>query len=145
MSSISVTCTRKIEFDAAHRVRGHQGKCQMLHGHRYVIEATFTTNNLSEIGMVLDFSLIKQKLGHWVDTNWDHNTILHVDDSVLGQHITQYTAQQVYYMNNNPTAENMSYYLLETICPILFRDDNIKCIKIKIYETPNCYAEACIY
>ena len=33
-----ITCTRRIEFDAAHRILNHESKCKMLHGHRYVVE-----------------------------------------------------------------------------------------------------------
>ena len=38
-----ITCTRRIEFDAAHRVMGHEGKCKHLHGHRYALEARVAT------------------------------------------------------------------------------------------------------
>ena len=38
---MTTTCTRRIEFDAAHRVMEHESKCRHLHGHRYAIEATF--------------------------------------------------------------------------------------------------------
>ncbi len=43
-----ITCTRRIEFDAAHRILNHESKCKMLHGHRYAIEATFEAKNLDK-------------------------------------------------------------------------------------------------
>ncbi|MDJ1305264.1 MAG: 6-carboxytetrahydropterin synthase [Candidatus Midichloria sp.] len=137
-----ISCTRKIEFDAAHRVVGHQGKCYKLHGHRYIVEATFVAKELPDIGMVIDFSDIKEKLGGWVDKNWDHNAILNISDKILGDQISSNIEQTIYYMDQNPTAENMAKYLLHVICPQLFKDSGIKCIKIRLYETPNCYAEA---
>ncbi|CAG7588716.1 MAG: 6-pyruvoyl tetrahydropterin synthase family protein [Candidatus Midichloria sp.] len=136
-----ISCTRKIEFDAAHRVVGHQGKCYKLHGHRYTVEATFVAKELSDIGIVIDFSDIKEKLGGWVDKNWDHNTILNISDKILGDQISNNIEQTIYYLNQNPTAENMAKYLIHVICPQLFKDSEIKCIKIRLYETPNCYAE----
>ena len=42
-----IVCVRKIEFDSAHRLINHEGKCRMFHGHRYVIEASFTAKKLS--------------------------------------------------------------------------------------------------
>ena len=32
--------TRKLEFDAGHRVMNHESKCATCHGHRYVLEVT---------------------------------------------------------------------------------------------------------
>ncbi|MDA0938979.1 MAG: 6-carboxytetrahydropterin synthase [Proteobacteria bacterium] len=139
-----LSCTRRIEFDAAHRIVGHAGKCRILHGHRYAIEATFVARNLSEIGMVVDFGIIKSKLGYWIEENWDHNAILNIQDKVLGEKISSCTNQKIYYMNCNPTAENMASILLHDICPKLFQDSQISCSKIKLYETPNCFSECVI-
>jgi 6-pyruvoyltetrahydropterin/6-carboxytetrahydropterin synthase len=136
-----ITCTRRIEFDAAHRVMKHNSKCKMLHGHRYVLEASFSAEHLDELGMVIDFGIIKDILGDWVDNNWDHNTILNSKDRALGEQITQVTGQKIYYLNCNPTAEEMASYLLKEICPKLFANYNITCTQIKLFETPNCYAQ----
>ncbi len=136
-----ITCTRRIEFDAAHRVMKHNSKCKMLHGHRYALEATFSADHLDELGMVIDFGIIKDILGDWVDNNWDHNTILNSKDMALGEQITQVTGQKIYYLNCNPTAEEMASYLLKEICPKLFAKYKITCTQIKLFETPNCYAQ----
>ncbi len=136
-----ITCTRRIEFDAAHRVMKHNSKCKMLHGHRYALEATFSADHLDELGMVIDFGIIKDILGDWVDNNWDHNTILNSKDRALGEQITQVTGQKIYYLNCNPTAEEMASYLLKEICPKLFAKYKITCTQIKLFETPNCYAQ----
>ena len=136
-----ITCTRRIEFDAAHRVMKHNSKSKMLHGHRYALEATFSADHLDELGMVIDFGIIKDILGDWVDNNWDHNTILNSKDRALGEQITQVTGQKIYYLNCNPTAEEMASYLLKEICPKLFAKYKITCTQIKLFETPNCYAQ----
>lgn len=137
-----VSCTRRIEFDAAHRVAGHEGKCRNLHGHRYAIEATFTANELDTLGRVVDFGVIKERLGTWIDSNWDHTTILYDQDAPLGAAIEQHTGQKIFYLPANPTAENMAEYLLLTVCPSLFSGLPITCQRLRLYETPNCYAEA---
>jgi 6-pyruvoyltetrahydropterin/6-carboxytetrahydropterin synthase len=136
-----ITCTRKIEFDAAHRVMNHQSKCKMLHGHRYVVEATFA-KELDALGMVIDFGIVKEVLGGWIIKNWDHNTILNIEDQDLGNEIAKITKQNIYYLDSNPTAENMAEYLRTKICTKLFLQHNIVCQKIKIFETPNCYADS---
>ncbi len=134
-----ITCTRRIEFDAAHRIINHESKCKMLHGHRYALEATFTTNELDNLGRVIDFGVIRQVLGTWIDDNLDHNTILSIADKKLGNNIAAETGQKIYYIKENPTAENIANYIFTEICPKLFADKSVKCVAIKLYETPNCY------
>ena len=136
-----ITCTRKFHFDSAHRVMQHENKCKLLHGHRYVVEATFTAKNLDNLGRIIDFSVIKDLLGSWLDNNFDHNTILHQDDSQLGEQIAKITGQKIYYLPCNPTAENIAWYLHTKICPMLFDACNISCVGITVFETPNCFAQ----
>lgn len=135
---MNIICTRRIEFDAAHRVMEHESKCKNLHGHRYVIEVSFTASNLDSLGRVIDFGVIRERLGKWVDDNWDHTTILFDKDKELGNSISAITNQRIYYLPANPTAENMAAYLLEKICPQLFTDMEINCVSIRLWETPNC-------
>ena len=144
MANTNIICTRRIEFDAAHRVLEHESKCKNLHGHRYAIEASFSADGLDSLGRVVDFGVIREKLGAWVDANWDHTTILFEKDKTLGKSISDITGQTVFYLPSNPTAENMAAYLLEIICPKLFTDMNIKCVGIRLQETPNCSVTATI-
>jgi 6-pyruvoyltetrahydropterin/6-carboxytetrahydropterin synthase len=116
----------------------------MLHGHRYVVEATFSASQgLDDLGRVIDFAVIKDRLTAWVDANWDHNTILWEKDRELGEAISKQIAQKIFYLPTNPTAENMAHYLREIVCRKLFPENDIKCINIRLYETPNCYADSC--
>lgn len=137
-----ITCTRKLHFDAAHRIVNHESKCKYVHGHRYVVDATFVANGLDDLGRVVDFGVIKDKLGQWIDQNWDHNIILWQKDESLGKIIENETKQKVFYLPSNPTAENIAEYLLNVVCAELFCNEDVKCVKIKVSETPNCYAEA---
>lgn len=136
-----VECTRRIEFDAAHRVVGHKNKCKYLHGHRYILEITATASKLDEIGMVADFALLKTIMKEWIDNNFDHNVILNISDKNLGEYIAKCTGQSVYYLDSNPTAENIALHLLEDVIPLLFAQSLFKILRIKLYETPNCYVE----
>ncbi len=135
-----ITCTRKLEFDAAHRVIGHENKCKYLHGHRYVLEVEFAAVTLDKLGRVLDFGLIKDKLKQWIDDNWDHNTILSEQDIELGQQISKVTGQRVFYLPYNPTAENMALFLFDRIIPEIFQEFSVEYHKVIIRETPNCIA-----
>ena len=136
-----ITCTRRLEFDAAHRIINHESKCKMLHGHRYVLEVTFTAKKLDDLGRVIDFGSVREVLGSWIDEHLDHNTILSIEDKKLGEKIASETGQKIYYLDENPTAENIASHLLEKICPRLFAQKDVKCVAIRLYETPNCYVD----
>ena len=137
----NITCTRKIEFDAAHRVIGHENKCKYLHGHRYTLLVSFASKDLDNLGRVIDFGVVKDKIKKWVDDNVDHTTILSKDDYELGRKISDYTGQKIYYLENNPTAENIAIHFSNYVMPMLFKDFDIEIVKIKLFETPNCSAE----
>ena len=53
-----ITCTRRIQFCAGHRVMGHEGKCRNLHGHNYVVFVTAQADELDSVGRVIDFSVL---------------------------------------------------------------------------------------
>ena len=53
----------KQHFDAAHFLRGYQGKCENLHGHRFEVVARVTAKDLNELGMAYDFTELKKHLG----------------------------------------------------------------------------------
>lgn len=137
---MTITATRKLEFDAAHRVKRHESKCKNLHGHRYVVEVTAEAPELDALGRVVDFGELKEKLGSWIDEHWDHQTILFAEDKALGEAIAAETGQSIFYLPENPTAENMAKYLLEVVCPTLFSEP-LKISKITLRETPNCWVE----
>ncbi len=133
-----ITCTRRLEFDAAHRILNHESKCKFLHGHRYALEVSFVAQELDNLGRVIDFGIIRELLGSWLDEHLDHNTILCLQDEKLGEKISAETGQKIYYLKENPTAENIAKHILDEICPKLFAEKNVKCVAIKLYETPNC-------
>jgi len=136
-----IKCTRRIQFDAGHRVVGHQNKCNFLHGHRYVLEVTVASESLNNLGMVVDFSDMKNVIKNWIDDNFDHSLILYKSDKPIGEKISDWTGQKIYYMDHNPTAENIALHLKTEILPKLFINTSFSIDKIKLYETPNCFVE----
>lgn len=86
------TITVRIEFDAAHRLLNHNGKCRHIHGHHYVAEVTLASgwankhpaDELDKLGMIADFAQVKILLKDWIDTKWDHNILLHEYDPFVG-------------------------------------------------------------
>ena len=56
------TVSAQAHYDAAHFLRNYEGKCNRLHGHRYVIEAAVSVPELDSSGMAFDFSDLKREL-----------------------------------------------------------------------------------
>ena len=105
-----IVCTRRIEWDAMHRIPLHESKCKAFHGHRYAAEITCVADQLDNLGRVIDFGVIKSKVGTWIDEHWDHTAILMKgDDDPAIQILAQSNAahgRPVYWLDQHPTAEN---------------------------------------
>ena len=148
------TITRKLEWDAGHRVLNHGSKCRHLHGHRFVAEVTVAAPELDDLGMVIDFSVLKRVIGGWIDREWDHNMMLHPDDPLLkavvctGDVVVEsedpepiWGGKALYVMKSgNPTAENIACELFHKATDLL-TGTGITVLRVRIAETPNCWAE----
>ena len=146
MAHPATTCTRILEFDAAHRVLRHESKCATLHGHRYKVEITCSADTLDLVGRVVDFGVIKERVGGWIDRVWDHSTIVNAEDTSLLMWCTHEAAEQgkrrPYVMPSEPTAENMARLLLGKSRELLKDVPGLYVLEVKVWETPNCYATA---
>lgn len=137
------TCSRKIHFCYGHRVKNHESKCATLHGHNGIIWVHATpVKGLDKLGRVIDFSVLKEKIGGWVDKYWDHTMILFEEDKETIDLVNQAPSfKDVFVMPANPTAENLAKYLLWEVCPKELNGCGIIVNKITFWETENCFAE----
>ena len=133
------TCTRILEFDAAHRLVDHEGLCAHLHGHRYRAEIECAAP-LDAVGRVVDFSVIKARVGGWIAEQWDHAAIVNAEDTPLLGLLEGIGERRVYHLAGNPTAENIAAELLRVASAMLAP---IRVVRVRIWETPNCFAEVC--
>lgn len=142
------TCTRRLEFDAAHRVMRHESKCASLHGHRYVLEVTCRAVELDTVGRVVDFGQIKAVFGKWIDDNLDHTTLVNREDTSLKGWVMQAhlmspdsnKTRKPYVVDGEPTAEVLANHLFWMASAMLNRE-GMKVCHMRVYETPNCYAD----
>lgn len=141
-----ISCTRRIQFCAGHRVLNHETKCANIHGHNYVvlIEAIGIDTDLDSLGRVIDFSVLKEKIGGWIDEKWDHTFIAYDRDVSVIEKVGPENKKPIFILPFNPTAENMAKYLLHTVCPQVLLGTGVKVKRIEIWETENCKAEACL-
>lgn len=131
--------TRRLEFDAGHRVLGHEGKCKHLHGHRYRVEVSVSApDGLDNLGRVIDFGIIKTRLGGWIDEHLDHNMLLHEADPLVPLGASMVGRAPFIMPRGNPTAENIAELLCNIAVSLM---PELKVHRLRVYETPNCWAD----
>ncbi|MDQ7094008.1 6-carboxytetrahydropterin synthase QueD [Desulfosporosinus sp. PR] len=114
----------QMHFDAAHFIRGYNGKCANLHGHRWDIVVCIEGNELDQLGMLVDFSEVKKTIRQTLD----------VLDHRLLNDLPAFGAEGV-----NPTAEGLAQYLFADFQ----RNFNLKEKRlawVKVFESPDAWA-----
>lgn len=137
----NITVIRRLEWDAMHRIPGHEGKCAAFHGHRYALEIAVTSTRLDHLGRVIDFSVIKAELGKWIESHFDHNAILFRDDPAVAFLIAYNldAGKPIYLLDRMPTVENIASELAEVATKLL-KPCDIDVVSLRVWETPNCSA-----
>ena len=123
------------EFDSAHRLVGYIGKCNNLHGHIWHVDLEIEGEKLDEVGILWDFTNVKD-----LKDLFDHKTILWDCDenSEILEAIKRTCGEDsIYWMNENPTAENLCK---EILAHCKTSNPDLK-YKVTVYESPKSYAE----
>jgi 6-pyruvoyltetrahydropterin/6-carboxytetrahydropterin synthase len=141
--------TTRLEFDAGHRIPHHKSQCKNLHGHRYAMEITLSgdiisQDNLSENGMVMDFSDVKAIAKSAVVDVWDHAFLVYQHDLEVLNFLNSMLNHKTVVFPTVPTAENMASEAFR-ILNDRYQDtygNHLKLEKLRLYETPNSWADA---
>ena len=141
--------TTRLEFDAGHRIPCHKSQCRNLHGHRYALEITLSgdiiaQDNLSESGMVMDFSDVKRIARESVVDVWDHAFLVFKDDTDVLNFLNTLPNHKTVVFPTVPTAENMAAEAFK-ILRHQYKDtygNHLKLERVRLYETPNSWADA---
>ncbi len=141
--------TRRLEFDAGHRIPDHKSQCRHLHGHRYAIEITLAGEIIRQDGdaangMVMDFSEVKAiAKAHIVDV-WDHAFLVYSADALVLDFLKTLPDHRTVVLDCVPTAENLAEVAFR-ILDSVYRDtygNQLRLMQVRLYETPNCWADA---
>lgn len=112
-------------FSSAHNLRGYKGKCEDLHGHNWRVEITVKSGELDDLGMVLDFKYLKNKLNAVLE-EMDHkylNKLAFFSAAKRGGSAKHFGGNSGG-KKINPTSENIAKYIynkLKTQIPLLDR------------------------
>ena len=141
--------TTRMEFDAGHRIPNHKSSCKNLHGHRYAIEVTISgeivdQKNESNFGMVMDFKDAKEVIKKLIVEPWDHAFIVFEKDFEVLDFLNGMQDHKTVVLPKVPTAENMALIAFELLSEAFLKEFKglIKPINIRLFETPNNWADA---
>lgn len=140
--------TRRLEFDAGHRIPNHNSQCRHLHGHRYAIEITLsgevvTASGVSEEGMVMDFSDVKRIAKERVVEVWDHAFIVYRHDTTVLKFLQTMPDHKTVVLDVVPTAENLAQVAFDLLDGA-YQDtygNHLRLERVRLYETPNNWAD----
>ncbi len=141
--------TRRLEFDAGHRIPDHRNQCRHLHGHRYAIEITLSGDIIEQQGspargMVMDFSEVKALAKETLVDVWDHAFLVWRGDTVLVSFLESLPGHKTVLLDVVPTAENLARVAFQLLDRV-YRDsygNHLRLDRVRLYETPNCWADA---
>ena len=142
------TITRKLEFDAGHRIPDHRSQCRNLHGHRYVLEITLQgelveTEGAPDRGMVMDFADVKALAMEHLVNKWDHAFIVYARDEVVRSFLETMADHKTVVLDRIPTVENLAAEAFRILSEV-YNDHygvDLKLKRVRLYETPNCWAD----
>ena len=140
--------TRRLEFDAGHRIPNHNSQCKHLHGHRYAIEITLsgdiiTAAGVSEEGMVMDFSDVKHIAKERVVDVWDHAFLVYRGDKAVLDFLNTLPNHKTVVLEVIPTAENLAKVAFDLLHDA-YRDtfgNHLRLERVRLFETPNNWAD----
>lgn len=127
------------DISCGHRVVGHEGKCRFLHGHNYRVHFHCESEQLDDVGRVIDFSVMKSELCQWLEDKWDHKMLIWHKDPDLDT-LEKHFPESIVVVEFNPTAENMAKFLVDYLGQGYLKSLGILLTKVVIEETRKCSA-----
>lgn len=86
----------RARFAAAHRLEEYGGKCEALHGHNWRVEVGVEGPALDEIGLLLDFKVLKRIVGELLEE---------LDHTLLNDHPA--------FAEQNPSSEHIARWIYD--------------------------------
>ena len=105
------------DFASAHTLRDYPGACSRMHGHNWKVELEAVASQLDDIGMAVDFKVMKQAARE-IAERLDHRYLNDLEP----------------FKEINPTAENIAAYMYKEISALI-NSDAIKVTALTLWET----------
>ncbi len=107
----------KTHFAGAHHLRDYPGDCEHPHGHNWKIEVTVRANELDELGMGIDFKILKKEVKKVID-QLDHHDLNNLPA----------------FSDQNPSSENIAMFIFDNLAGHLAHARN-RLYSVRVMET----------
>lgn len=105
------------DFASAHTLPGYAGACARMHGHNWKVEVEVEARALDEIGMGIDFKVIKDAARD-LAAQLDHRYLNDIEP----------------FNRINPTAENLAAWFYRGLAGRL-NDERVRVLAVTLWET----------
>ncbi len=109
----------KTHFAGAHHLRDYPGDCEKPHGHNWKVRVTVKATELDELGMGIDFKVLKKHVNEVIDT---------LDHRDLNEHPA--------FQDHNPSSEYIAVYIFDNLKDVL-QHDRYSLHSVTVRETDN--------
>ncbi|TWT41063.1 6-carboxy-5,6,7,8-tetrahydropterin synthase [Phycisphaerae bacterium RAS1] len=108
-------------FSAAHQLRLIDGSYEPLHGHNWRVTVTYAGEQLDEMGVLIDFTIVKPRLEELLRRFHDRN----LND-------------QPAFRDGSPSAEMVARYFADQLCELDTATARLRTVEVE--EAPGCLA-----
>lgn len=110
-------------FAAAHQLRMMRTKCEDLHGHNWKVDVYVRSEKLDDIGLVIDFGILKKYLSQIMD-DLDH----------------KFLNELPYFKDKNPSSENIACYIAKKMQTALDDMPDVSVSRVSAWESDDSCA-----
>lgn len=114
--------TVETHFSSAHNLRGYKGKCEALHGHNWRVQIAVCSENLDNLGLVIDFTVLKEQAKQVMEI-LDHKYLNEIPP----------------FDKINPSSENLAKFILEEMNRLLGETGHMVNL-VRVWESASSFA-----
>jgi 6-pyruvoyltetrahydropterin/6-carboxytetrahydropterin synthase len=116
---------KTFSFDAAHALRGYQGNCERLHGHRWEVAVCLEGSDLNDLGILVDFRALKVAI-QAATADYDHNVLNDVPP----------------YDEINPSTEHIARTIFQAVrAHMADAAPQVRLAFVQVWESPTSWAK----
>lgn len=139
-----IRITKEFTFDMAHALLHYDGLCRNIHGHTYRLAVTLIGSPIAvdenpKLGMVLDFSELKDIVKKPIVDTFDHALVLHEKHPAIEKMMNINDKGKLIVLPFQPTCENLVIHFVNMIKDKL--PSGVNLFSLRLHETPTSYAE----
>jgi 6-pyruvoyltetrahydropterin/6-carboxytetrahydropterin synthase len=109
-------------FAAAHQLKESKGPCEELHGHNWKIEVCVISETLDDVGLAIDFGVLKRHVNGVVGT-LDHKFLNDLEA----------------FKHQNPSSENIARFIADQLA-LSLNDQEVKISRVTAWESETACA-----